>query len=337
LLFFTASLSSPSSHLPGLCLSHTIHGRRAQNSTLSLQLDKVWRSRLVRIHPLSHPPFFLSNSKSHTLLTEHPSILLSRKYLIQLHTTPADSNAADALVTAYHTLLSATLSHWTPKHLLTPSEFTAFVKSLLLSLPSSSQDAPSPAASAVGELLIDTLWSIDSQLDEIIADSKAAIVAQPEKQKEKGKGKEQVNGRPEELGTGLSRDTATKDKGSLVEIVKLLLVCPSFRLGSRGVEQYFFLIFSDRDVFSLACVDRWRRKSRSLQRAVRHVARGKLGSHLGQAFFRQKGGASAYGPVVRISSFVSSHIYSSCVAAINRTSSISYVSNPRVSPSSLPR
>jgi THO complex subunit 2 len=95
---------------------------------------------------------------------------------------------------------------------------------MLLSLPSSSQDAPSPAATALGELLVDTMWSIDSQLDDVIADSKATIAAQTEKEKEKEKEQEQVNGRTDESGAVLSRDAATKDKVTLLEVVKLLLV-----------------------------------------------------------------------------------------------------------------
>jgi THO complex subunit 2 len=155
-------------------------------------------------------PFSLSNTY----------FLLSRKYLTQLHSTPSDSNAADALVTTYHTLLSATLTLWPSEHPLSPPAFTAFVKSLLLSLPSSSQVASSPAATAFGELLIDTMWSIDSQLDDVIADPKATIVAQSEKEKEN----EQANSQSEELGALLSRDAAVKDKGTLLELVKLLLV-----------------------------------------------------------------------------------------------------------------
>ena len=150
------------------------------------------------------------------------SFLYSRKYLTQLHSAPADANAVDALATAYHTLLSATLSLWPPKHPLTPTAFVSFVKSMLLSLPSSSQDAPSPAATALGELLVDTMWSIDSQLDDVIADSKATIAAQAEKEKET----EQVNGRADESCAVLSRDAATKDKATLLEVVKLFLVRP---------------------------------------------------------------------------------------------------------------
>jgi len=91
---------------------------------------------------------------------------------------------------------------------------------MLLSLPSSSQVVSSPAATAFGELLIDTMWSIDSQLDDVIADSKATIAAQSEKEKEK----EQANSQSEESGALLSRDAAMKDKGTLLELVKLLLV-----------------------------------------------------------------------------------------------------------------
>jgi len=93
---------------------------------------------------------------------------------------------------------------------------------MLQALPSSSHDAPSPAATALGELLIDTMWSIDLQLDEVIADSKVAIAAQSERGKEQEK--EQVNGRPDESNAVLSRDAATKDKSTLQELVRLLLV-----------------------------------------------------------------------------------------------------------------
>ena len=96
---------------------------------------------------------------------------------------------------------------------------------MLLGLPSS-HDAPSPAANALGELLVDALWSIDLQLDEVIADSKAAISAQSEKENEK----EQVDSPVEKSGAVLSRDAAMKDKATLLEIVKQLLVRQPFPL-----------------------------------------------------------------------------------------------------------
>jgi hypothetical protein len=194
-----------------------------------------------------HSFLFLSQTYSlrlHCLVNQliFVSFSLSRKYLVQLHSTPTDSNAADALVTAYHTLLSATLSLWLPKHSLAPSSFSTFVKSMWQALPSSSQDAPSPAATALGELLIDSMWSIDSQLDEAIADSKAAIAAQSETEE---KEKEQVNGQPDESNAVQSRDAATKDKGTLQELVRLLLVRRSFRMSFRSTGHSCLYFFSD--------------------------------------------------------------------------------------------
>ncbi len=182
---------------------HVVHKTRGFLSSWEKSGEAEWYVISSSLSSLSNTPFFLS-----------------RKYLTQLHSTPTDSNAADALVTTYHTLLSATLSLWPSEHPLSPPAFTAFVKSMLLSLPSSSQVASSPAATAFGELLIDTMWSIDSQLDDVIADSKATITTQSEKEKEN----EQANGQSEESGVPLSREAAMKDKGTLLELVKHLLV-----------------------------------------------------------------------------------------------------------------
>lgn len=113
-----------------------------------------------------------------------PCLKLVRAYYSAHFNTSTDSSAADDLVTTYHTLLSATLSLWPSEHPLSPPAFTAFVKSMFLSLPSSSQVASSPVATALGELLIDTMRSIESQLDDVIAGSKATIAAQSEKEKE---------------------------------------------------------------------------------------------------------------------------------------------------------
>lgn len=163
--------------------------------------------------------------KPHISLLTFNLFITSRKYLAQLHSTPADSNAVAALVTTYHTLLSSTLTLWSLKHSLTPAVFAAFVKGMLLGLPSS-HDAPSPAANALGELLVDAVWSIDLQLDEAILDSKAVISAQSDKENEK----EQADSRVEESGTVPVKDTATKDKVTLLEVVRLLLVRRPFSM-----------------------------------------------------------------------------------------------------------
>jgi THO complex subunit 2 len=189
---------------------HVVHKTRGFLSNWEKSGEAEWYAHPSSVSLFSNLPF-----------------LLSRKYLTQLHSTPTDTNAADALVTTYHTLLSATLSLWPSEHPISPPAFTAFVKSMFLSLPSSSQVASSPAATAFGELLIDTMWSIDSQLDDVIADSKAAIAAQSEKEKEN----ERANTPSEDSGALPSRDAAMKDKGTLLELVKLFLVGYSLRMG----------------------------------------------------------------------------------------------------------
>jgi hypothetical protein len=155
------------------------------------------------------------------------SFSLSHKYLIQLHSTLTDSNAANALITAYHTLLSATLSLWLPKHSLALSLFSVFIKSMWQALPSLSQDVLSPAATTLGKLLINSMWLIDLQLDKAIADSKAAIAVQSETEE---KEKEQVNSQLDELNAIQSCNMVTKDKGTLQELMRLLLVCQLFQM-----------------------------------------------------------------------------------------------------------
>jgi hypothetical protein len=66
-------------------------------------------------------------------------------------------------------------------------------------------------------------------LDDVIADSKAITAAQSEREKEQ----EQVSGQAEESSAVLSKDAATKDKTTLLEVLKLLLVRQLFLLAVR--------------------------------------------------------------------------------------------------------
>lgn len=83
----------------------------------------------------------------------------------------------DVLTTAYHTLLCSTLRTWSPKDTLTADAFLAFVQSVLDGLPSSSSASSSNSSNATlfGEIVIDMVWSIDAELDEILADAKVAM------------------------------------------------------------------------------------------------------------------------------------------------------------------
>lgn len=66
--------------------------------------------------------------------------------------------------------------------------FTDFVQSVLARLPSSSQTGPqetSPAA-IFGDHLVDMIWAVDMQLDELLTEAVVASAATPEPGKKDG-------------------------------------------------------------------------------------------------------------------------------------------------------
>ena len=105
--------------------------------------------------------------------------LNSRDFLTSPNCNPAEPACVDVLTSAYYTLIASTLSTWSTSHTITPDEFIALVQSVLDSLPSSSSIPASRSSSAnaliIGEILIDMIWSVDAGLEEVIAESKAAL------------------------------------------------------------------------------------------------------------------------------------------------------------------
>lgn len=100
-----------------------------------------------------------------------------RNILISPHCNPLDSSCIDVLTTTYHTLLCSVLDTWSPKHRLSQTAFVQFVQSVLSDLPSTSStfSAASSNASIFGEHLVDIIWSVDAELDEILADATNAL------------------------------------------------------------------------------------------------------------------------------------------------------------------
>lgn len=97
----------------------------------------------------------------------------SRDILIGPHANPSDTACNDVLTTVYYTLLTAALRSHPSKTLLNVESLTAFIKSVLQHLPSSSSPASqSSSATAFGELLVDLIWSTDAELDEVILEVK---------------------------------------------------------------------------------------------------------------------------------------------------------------------
>ncbi|KAI0312477.1 transcription factor/nuclear export subunit protein 2-domain-containing protein [Amylostereum chailletii] len=131
-----------------------------------------------------------------------------RKFLTSLHSNPVDPKASNALATAHHALLSATLTTWPSGSRLGINAFVVFMQSLLHAFPSSSHDASPPAsnAHALSEYLVDALWALDAQLEEVLGDTKSSSGQ---------------DGASSSLAK--SRDNTEADKAMLVELVRQLL------------------------------------------------------------------------------------------------------------------
>jgi THO complex subunit 2 len=144
----------------------------------------------------------------------HKPRCCSRELLIRLHCDYSKGDRLDELVTVYQTLLTASLSTWSATA-LSSATFVLFVQSVLASLPSSSvSSAKSADALVFGEALVDMIWSTDIELDEIVAEAKAAESSKDTE----NEGKDGLSQ------WTLARQHGENDKDTLADIVKQLLV-----------------------------------------------------------------------------------------------------------------
>ena len=136
----------------------------------------------------------------------------SRNLVAGPHLNPHDPDCNVTLVTVYHALLSASLATWSPKMPLSVDSLIAFIRSVVDYLPSSSDKSPNVAA--FGEILVDILWTIDSELDEILGDAKNVAGAT-----------EQSGSSPATVSQAVkAKENAEADKGTMVVLVQRLLV-----------------------------------------------------------------------------------------------------------------
>lgn len=141
---------------------------------------------------------------------EPVTLLTSRQLFLKLHSTSPNGQGTDDLYTAYNTLLTAVLSIWSNHNHFTPATFVTFVQSVLSGLPSTSSSPPEPSSLAwLRGSLVDMLWSIDMELDELVAESKSCEAISENGHKKDGE----------------------KDKLAVADLVRKLLV--------RGVLEYF--------------------------------------------------------------------------------------------------
>lgn len=145
----------------------------------------------------------------------------SRNILIAPHCNPSDPDCLDLLTTAYHTLICATLLTWSPPHPLTIATFVEFVQSVLINLPSSSQAAPKVPSPAVvfGDYLVDMIWSVDTQLDELLYEARLTSMTGGEYGKLSAKEVAAIVAKAKK-----AQQNAENDKQRIPIIVKKLLV-----------------------------------------------------------------------------------------------------------------
>ncbi|OSX60384.1 hypothetical protein POSPLADRAFT_1058548 [Postia placenta MAD-698-R-SB12] len=94
------------------------------------------------------------------------------------HANPTDPDCSDVLSTVYQALIVSTLLSWSPKTALTVDAFILFVQAVLERFPSSSSTSTkSSYVAAFGELLVDIFWSVDAELEEILADIRTVTTA----------------------------------------------------------------------------------------------------------------------------------------------------------------
>lgn len=100
----------------------------------------------------------------------------SRKLLFAPHCDPSNPECHQILTTAYHTLVSSIFPSRFPEQGLSIQVFADFLHSMLGSLPSSSATPTSStnAAALFAEHLLDVLWTIEAQLEEVLAHIDAA-------------------------------------------------------------------------------------------------------------------------------------------------------------------
>ncbi|OCB90862.1 hypothetical protein A7U60_g1886 [Sanghuangporus baumii] len=144
-----------------------------------------------------------------------------RSFLTSHHCQIDDPASSDVLATAYQSLLHAVLRIWSPesKPRLAPEDLVAFIHSVFAELPSSSSPSTERSRNLVsfGELLVDNIWAIDGELDEIISDAKGVVASRSsEAGKERGNSDEVAK-------ASEMQKTAESDKDMLSQLLKLLL------------------------------------------------------------------------------------------------------------------
>ena len=154
-------------------------------------------------------------------LTLFDAIQRSRSLVAPAHAQPNDPDSTSLLSTAYQALVHSTLLTWSSKSRMAPAVLVAFIQTVLNAMPSSSTPTgKSTNTKLFGEILLDLIWTVDAQLDEILSDVRLLLPV-PGKEAER-QGENPATFPPPKLTE--TRQNAEKDKIVLAELVQRLLV-----------------------------------------------------------------------------------------------------------------
>ncbi|KAG9026250.1 THO complex subunit 2 [Tulasnella sp. JGI-2019a] len=102
-----------------------------------------------------------------------------RETLTPFVTTASSQKSQDVLTDAFYILLSAGMSSLSPPAPISATTLVNFIQSLIQSVPSTSSAGSAlfdnPLVSAVGDVLVDVMWTIDVELDDLAQDTDTAV------------------------------------------------------------------------------------------------------------------------------------------------------------------
>ena len=135
---------------------------------------------------------------------------------------PSALECVDVVSTVYQTLLHATLASWPVEYKITVPSLVSFTQAVLNDLPSSSSALKSKNLIKFGELLVDVVWVVDSELEEILADVKTLATTTASDTVGEARS---LPSKEELEASAKVKTVAESDKEALASFITKLLVC----------------------------------------------------------------------------------------------------------------
>ena len=137
---------------------------------------------------------------------------------------PSALECVDVVSTVCQTLpgLHAMLASWPVEYKITVPSLVSFTQAVLNDLPSSSSALKSKNLIKFGELLVDVVWAVDSELEEILADVKTLATTTASDTVGEARS---LPSKEELEASAKVKTVAESDKEALASFITKLLVC----------------------------------------------------------------------------------------------------------------